>query len=168
MKQALVGQGTDREQGNSHLEWASQPPPFLVVPEKKLPDPHFKTLMPMMTRGKTKMGNYMRVCVCVQCLSCVWLFATPWIVACQAPLSMGFSRQEYWSGLSFPPPGDLPDPGIKPVSPALVGGFFTTWATWEAWGNIQSTNLTVLNLVQSTWWSGWNNWKFPLCQHWVL
>ena len=56
MKQALVGQGTDREQGDSLLEWASQPPPFLVVPEKKLVDPHFKTLMPMMTRGKTKYG----------------------------------------------------------------------------------------------------------------
>ena len=52
-------------------------------------------------------------------LSCVHLFATPWIVAYQAPLSMGFSRQEYWSGLPFPSPGDLPDPGIKPGSPAL-------------------------------------------------
>ena len=81
------------------------------------------------------MGNYM--CVCVQWLSRVWLFATLWIVTRQAPLSMKLYRQEYWSGLSFPPPGDLPDPGIKPASPALVGGFFTTWATWEAWGNIQ-------------------------------
>ena len=45
--------------------------------------------------------------------------ATPWTVARQAPLSMGFSRQEYWSGLPFPSPGDLPDPGIKPRSPAL-------------------------------------------------
>jgi len=50
-------------------------------------------------------------------------------------MSMGFSKQEYWSGLPFPSPGDLPDPGIKPtfsVSPALAGGFFTTSATWEA------------------------------------
>ena len=47
----------------------------------------------------------------------VRFFATPWIIACQAPLSMGFSRQEYWSGLPFPPPADLPDPGIEPVSP---------------------------------------------------
>ena len=46
-------------------------------------------------------------------------FATPWTVACQAPLSRGFSRQEYWSGLPFPSPGDLPDLGIKPTSPAL-------------------------------------------------
>ena len=54
-------------------------------------------------------------------------FATPWTVACQAPLSMRFSRQEYWSGVPFPLPVDLPDPGIKPVSlaPALVGGFST-------------------------------------------
>ena len=51
---------------------------------------------------------------------------TPWIVTCQASLSMGFSRQEYWTGLSFPSPGDLPDPGIEPSSPALAGGFFTT------------------------------------------
>ena len=52
-------------------------------------------------------------------LSRVRLFATPWTVAYQAPPSMGFSRQEYWSGLPFPSPGDLPDPGIKPGSPAF-------------------------------------------------
>ena len=51
--------------------------------------------------------------------------ATPRTVAGQAPLSMGFSREEYWSGLPFPSPEDLPDPGIKPQSPALAGGFFT-------------------------------------------
>ena len=59
----------------------------------------------------------------------------PWTVAYQAPLIMEFSRQEYWSGLPFPPPGDLPYLGIKPASltsPALAGGFFTTSATWEA------------------------------------
>ena len=49
------------------------------------------------------------------------LLATPWTVALQAPLSMQFSRQEYWSGLPFPSPGDLPDPGFKPASPALAG-----------------------------------------------
>ena len=61
--------------------------------------------------------------------SCVWLLATPWTVAHQAPLSMGFSQQEYWSGLLVPPPEGLPNPGIKPTSsasPALAGGFFTT------------------------------------------
>ena len=56
------------------------------------------------------------------CLTLVIL----WTVACQSLLSMGFSRQEYQSGLPFPSPGDLPDPGIKPESPALAGGFFTT------------------------------------------
>ena len=55
----------------------------------------------------------------VKSLSCVRLFATPWTAAKQAPPSMGFSRQEYWSGLPFPSPGDLPKPGIKPRSPAL-------------------------------------------------
>ena len=63
------------------------------------------------------------------------LFVTPWTVARQAPLSMGFSRQEYWSGLPCPPPGDLPDPGIEPaslMSPALANGIFTTSAPWEA------------------------------------
>ena len=60
---------------------------------------------------------------------------TLWTVACQAPLSMRFFRQEYWSGLPCPPPGDLPDPGIEPaslMSSALAGGFFTISATWEA------------------------------------
>ena len=51
--------------------------------------------------------------------------ATPWIVTCQAPLSMGLLRKPFWSELPFPSPGDLPDPGIKPVSPALAGGFST-------------------------------------------
>ena len=63
-----------------------------------------------------------------QLLSCTRLFATLWTVAHQAPLSMGFPRQEYWSRLPVPPPGDLPHPGIKPashMSPALACGFFT-------------------------------------------
>ena len=59
-------------------------------------------------------------------LSRVQLFATPWTVASQAPLSMGFSRQRYWNGLPFPLLGNLPDPGIEPKSPALAGGFFDT------------------------------------------
>ena len=55
----------------------------------------------------------------VKSLSRVRLFATPWTVAHQAPLFLGFSRQEYWSGMPFPSPGDLPNPGIKPRSPAV-------------------------------------------------
>ena len=61
-----------------------------------------------------------------QLLSLVQPFATPWTVAQQAPLSMKFSRQEYWNGLPFPTPGDFPGPGIKPTSPAVTGRFFTT------------------------------------------
>ena len=59
-------------------------------------------------------------------LSGVRLFANPWTLAHQAPLSMGFFRKEYQIGLPFPSPGDLPNPGIKPTSPALASGFFTT------------------------------------------
>ena len=67
--------------------------------------------------------------VCAQSLSHIQLFLTPWTIAHQAPLSMEFSRQEYWSGLPFPSLGDLLDPGIKFTSlgsPALAGRFFTT------------------------------------------
>ena len=66
---------------------------------------------------------------CVPPFSGVQFFATPWSAALQAPLSMGFSRQEYWSGLPFLSPGDLPEPGIEPVSfvsPALASEFFTS------------------------------------------
>ena len=64
--------------------------------------------------------------MCCLVAKSVRLFATPWTVAHQAPLSVGFPRQERWSGLPFPAPGDLPNPGIEPASPALAGGFFTT------------------------------------------
>ena len=76
----------------------------------------------------------MRACV-LSHSSGVWLFVTTWMVACQAPLSMEFSRQEYWSGLPFSSPGVLPNPGIELaslMSPALAGRFFTTSATWKA------------------------------------
>ena len=77
----------------------------------------------------------MNLCACMLSpFSHVQLFVTLWTVALQTSLSMGFSRQEYPSGLSYSPPGDLPDPRIKPMSlksPALAGGFFTTRTTWE-------------------------------------
>ena len=71
------------------------------------------------------------MCTCTQALSRVQLFVTPCTVACQAPLSVGYSRQEYWSGLLFPLPEDLPNPGIELASPALAGRFFTTSSIWE-------------------------------------
>ena len=70
-----------------------------------------------------------------QSLSHVRLFATPWTIVHQVPLSMGFSRQEYWCSLPCSPLGDPPDLGIEPMSPvssALAGGFFTSSTTWKA------------------------------------
>ena len=67
----------------------------------------------------------------VKSLSRVGLFATPWTVAHQAPPSMGFSRQQYWSGLPFPSPGNLPNPGIEPRVSRIAGRCFTLWATRE-------------------------------------
>ena len=75
------------------------------------------------------------LCVCVKLLQLCPTLCNPIDCTCQAPLPMGFSRQEYWSGLPFPPPGDLPHPGIESASlssPALAGGFFTTSTNWEA------------------------------------
>ena len=77
--------------------------------------------------------------------SSVQLFATIWTVAHQSPLSMGFSKQEYWSGLPCPPPADLPNPGIEPaflMSPALTVRFFTTSATWQ-YLKLISGNLVI-------------------------
>ena len=82
--------------------------------------------------------------VCAQLLS--RLFATSWTLAHQAPLFMGLSQQEYWSGLPFPPPGNLPNPGTEPVSlksPALVGGFFTTNFIPEAQGDVHVCVILV-------------------------
>ena len=69
--------------------------------------------------------------VCASVLNHVWFFATPWPVACKAPLSIEFSKQEYWSGLPFSTPGDPPNPGIEHLSPSLAGALYH-WATWEA------------------------------------
>ena len=83
-----------------------------------------------------KMRSYwISACVHLSHFSLVRLCMTLWTVAHQTPLSMGFSRQEYWSGLPCPPPGFLSDPGFEPTSlrpPALAGRFFTTDTTWEA------------------------------------
>ena len=78
------------------------------------------------------------VCVCVwvwKSLSCIWLFATPWTVTWQAPLSMGFSRQEYWSGYPFPSPEDLLDLGIKPRTPVFQADFSPS----ESWLSLHAS-----------------------------
>ena len=99
-------------------------------------------------------GIHALLCIVLSHFSHVWLCATPWTVAHQAPLSMGFSRQNYWRALPSPPPGDLPDLGIKPASlmcPALADRFFTASVAWEAtpciiMGPQNSCNGTVLIL----------------------
>ena len=90
---------------------------------------------------------YMRAMHVCCLFSCVWLFVTLWAVARQAPLSMGFSKEEYWHGLSCPFPGDLPNPRIEPtslVSPASAGGFFTTSVTGEAHPYVTIGKTTAL------------------------
>ena len=83
----------------------------------------------------------------VKLLQSFLILCDPGIIACQAPLSMGFSRQEYWHWFPGPPPGDLPNPNIKMsslVSPALAGGFFTASTTWEAHTKLDSLLLYSL------------------------
>ena len=100
-----------------------------------LPNPEFPPLLAV-AQGRgiplspaQRRPPFRALWVCSQSLTCVRLFAAPWTVARQAPLPMGFTRQESWSGLPFLPPGDLPDPGTEPTSlasPTSAGGFFTT------------------------------------------
>ena len=101
--------------------------------------------------------SYMGACTYAKlCL----ILATLWTVAHQAPLSMGFSRQEYWRGLSCPPPGDLPNPGIESGSLALAGGFFTTSATWEAQRLSPEESLSFLSSLLNK--HLLRNWLFSL------
>ena len=89
----------------------------------------------------------------LSCFSHFRLFATLWIVTHQVPLSMGFSRQEYWIGLSCPLPGDLPDPEVKPTSlipPALASRFFTTSTTWKG-PQLQRSFPKKLEVQASLW-----------------
>ena len=109
----------------------------------------------------TNICIYIIEVLCAQLLSHLQPFATTKPVASQTDLSMGFSRQEYWSGLPFPTPRDLPDPGIEPmslVSPALAGRFFTTSTSWEAIDTIHKIDNkwepTVYHrkLLSALWW----------------
>ena len=114
------------------------------------------------------------ICVCAQSLSRVWLFVTPRTVAHQAPLSIGFLSQEYWNGLPFLPPGDLPDPGIEPASlasPALAGVFFTTAPPGKpiyhvcvcvyVWTSLVTQTVKNLPAMWGTWVRSLG-WKDPL------
>ena len=101
------------------------------------------------------LSTYKLIDICVICVewmpspfSHAWLFATLGTVDHQAPLSMGFSKQEHWSGVPFPPPGDLPDPGIESrtlMSPAPAGGLFTSSA--PTWGEVNPNSLRLKALL---------------------
>ena len=110
------------------------------------------------------------------CFSCVWLFVTLWTVACQDPLPIGFSRKEYWSGSPCPPPGDLPDPGIKPaspVAPALQAGslpvappgkplrYFNIFQIVNDLSYLRISNKTLINNHLLGWVQVFNEWGFP-------
>ena len=86
----------------------------------------------------------------VKSLSWVWLFETPWTIVHQVPLSVGFSRQEYWSGLSFPYPGDLPNPGMEPGSPALQADSVPENLSHKgvSWGNKGAINSQPAGLLK--------------------
>ena len=101
-------------------------------------------------------------CCCLVVKSCPTLFATKWIVAHQAPLCMGFPRQEYWSGLPFPSPGDLSDPEIKPTPPSLASWFLTTEPPGKP-----LLKITEINFISPTH-THWQNWKFTLFVLWLL
>ena len=101
--------------------------------------------------SKREREYHMFICYCYILLCSVTqmclTLCNPWTVACQGPLPMEFSRQEYWGRLPFLTPEDLPDPGIKPTSlasPAMAGGFFTTSTTWEACYNIKIILIPII------------------------
>ena len=118
-------------------------------------------------RSQTQLRNWTELVV-FSCKVMPHSFVTPWIITHQAPLSMELSRQEYWSGLPFPSPVYLPNPGIKPVSPVLAGKFFTVWATMEAHKHLTKEKKELINPVAhpntKPWvtiqfWKMWNLWK---------
>ena len=120
---AAPGQGHGQGVGALEVSEVRDPPPCLLTAQSAF------TFFPLVKQTRTDgVHSHFHGGVWVlSCFNCVRLCATPGTH--QAPLSMGFPRQEYWSGLPFPSPGDLPDPGSKPVSPALGGRFFIVWAT---------------------------------------
>ena len=122
------------------LTWSPCSPRDSQEPSPMLQFKHINSLALSLIYGSilTSIHDYWKnhACCMLSRFSCVQLFATLRTVSHQAPMSMWFPRQEYWSGLPFPFPGDLPDPGIKPtslMSPALADRLFITRATWNVW-----------------------------------
>ena len=129
----------------------SSPPIQMLVHKETQPKMTPETKFNLGSSWLVKLTHKINLCrhVCVlSYFSHVWLCATLWTVARQAPLAMGFSRQEYWSGLPFPSLGDLPDTGIEPVTPAFAGRFFTTEPPGKPSMSLQW--LSILNLILLT------------------
>ena len=128
---------------------------------------HNVVLVSSVQQSESVTHMHMRTCLLSR-FSCVLFFVTLWTIAHRAPLSMGFSRQEYWSGLSCPSPEDLPNPGTEPVSLTShvpAGGFFTTSASWDIYIYIYPLFFYILFPYQSL-----EYWKdFPvLCSRLVI
>ena len=126
------------------ISWLQSPYPMILQP-KKIKSVTVSTFSPSICHevmGLVVMilvfSTYSFGKIYTKLLSCVQFFVTPWALTHQAPLSMGFSRQESWSELQFPPPAELPDPGIKPPSPA--------WATWE--GPLYIHHLLIHSVIK--------------------
>ena len=143
--------------------WSGEP----LASPGYLPDPGLEPRSPVLQADSWPSEPPRKPLYFLACcrFSHVWLFATLWTVVCQAPLPMGFSRQEYWSGWPCPSPGDLPNKGIEPASPVypiLAGRFFITSATWEADSqsiadpdlNEFSSKKRQITLVLSAQWAG--------------
>ena len=117
-------------------------------------------LDPVIQSELSQKGKKKIIC-CAQSLSCVRLFVTPWTVAHQSPLSIGIlSRQEHWSELSCPPPGDLPNPGIEPRSPALQSDSLLS----EPPGKLKNTGVGSLSLLQGIFPTQEPNWDVLHCR----
>ena len=118
------------------------PPPLLPPHRIPLGCPRAPSSSALLHTSNLRWSSVLHMVICM--FQCYSLFATLWTVVLQAPLSMRFSRQEYWSRLSFSSPRDLPDPKIKTESPALAGGCFTTWVTWKTY-YVYFTTIEKLN-----------------------
>ena len=115
------------------ISWLQSPSAVILEPQKIKSDT-VSTVSPSISHEVITITKLISHACMLNCFSHILLFVTLWTIACQAPLSIAFSSQEYWGGLLCPPPGNLLDSGLEPkslTSPALTGGLFTTNATWE-------------------------------------
>ena len=122
-----------RELRSCVIKKATRPPNFIAKKCYHLRLQQIMNLFVIVTSEITMHAKLLQLCL---------TFCDSMDLTCQAPLSMGFSKQEFWSGLPCPPPSDLPNPGTEPVltSPALAGGFFTTSTTWKS-------QITITNII---------------------